>query len=327
MASGKWITDIAAETATIDAARRVLGLRLAALRDAVGEIFQDRDDAFEDVHQLRVAVRRASSAFDIFEPCLGKKAYRTAANRLKKLRRTAGQARDLDVFLLEYTRRLPDSQPDEARVLDLLCGYAIAERIPAQLGLQEACAGYPFDWERWMSETIGGLISPPREIGRMHALGQQYLSGLCDRVYGVADAATPSFEELHSVRIAAKRLRYSMEVFAGCFPSAFREELYPCVEELQEILGVVSDAHVELARAQRLLRGLTTLLPTRCGRWTEALERFAEELKRKRVQGCEQLETWKARAVHSGFQALFHSLLTSAPACDPVRCLPVAQAS
>ena len=35
----------------------------------------------------RVASRRASAALDIFEPCLGKKAFRSAAKRLRRLRR------------------------------------------------------------------------------------------------------------------------------------------------------------------------------------------------------------------------------------------------
>ena len=39
------------------------------------------------------------------------------------------------------------------------------------------------------------------------------------------------------MRILGKRLRYAMEMFADCFGPAFREELYPAVEQMQEILG------------------------------------------------------------------------------------------
>src|SRR5271166_2129584 len=44
-------------------------------------------------------------------------------------------------------------------------------------------------------------------------------------------------ENLHQVRIIGKRLRYAMEVFAGCFAPPFREKLYPAMEEMQTILG------------------------------------------------------------------------------------------
>jgi CHAD domain-containing protein len=326
----KWIKDITSATATIDAARRVLGLRLESLRDAVGAALQERDDSFENVHQLRVAARRASAALEIFEPCLRRKAYRTASKYVRRLRRAAGLARDLDVVLLNYTKRLEPAGPEEAAALDLLCGYAVAERIPAQDRLHDACAGYPFEFERWMSDTIAGLLSPPREIGRMEALGRAYLGKLCDRIHRAIDMSAPSYEELHSLRVVAKRLRYGMEVFAGCFPPPFREELYPRIAELQEVLGVVTDAHVGLARTERLMRGLTELLPSRSGRWNGALERLAEDLKRIRLQGCEELNVWKSRVNRMGFEALFNSMLEGMPEDGPDAAdapFPVAHAS
>ena len=46
---------------------------------------------------------------------------------------------------------------------------------------------------------------------------------------------------LHAFRIEGKQLRYAMEIFAGAFPPAFRGELYPLVEQLQERLGKIND--------------------------------------------------------------------------------------
>ena len=56
---------------------------------------------------------------------------------------------------------------------------------------------------------------------------------------------------LHSFRIAGKRLRYAMELFAAAFPPAFREELYPLVEELQEKLGEINDHASAAARLEQ----------------------------------------------------------------------------
>jgi CHAD domain-containing protein len=53
---------------------------------------------------------------------------------------------------------------------------------------------------------------------------------------------------LHALRIAAKRLRYAMELFAGCFAAEFRGGLYREVEAVQDELGHVNDL--------RTLRGM-----------------------------------------------------------------------
>ena len=50
-------------------------------------------------------------------------------------------------------------------------------------------------------------------------------------------------EELHNMRIAAKRLRYTMEIFAPCFDGAFAEAL-GTVEKIQERLGAIHDCDV-----------------------------------------------------------------------------------
>jgi CHAD domain-containing protein len=48
-------------------------------------------------------------------------------------------------------------------------------------------------------------------------------------------------DNLHRLRIAAKRLRYAMEVFAACYPREFQHERYVEVERLQEDLGDIND--------------------------------------------------------------------------------------
>jgi hypothetical protein len=49
--------------------------------------------------------------------------------------------------------------------------------------------------------------------------------------------------ELHDMRIAAKRLRYTLEIFKVCFPPEF-EELLEQARALQELLGEIHDADV-----------------------------------------------------------------------------------
>jgi len=48
--------------------------------------------------------------------------------------------------------------------------------------------------------------------------------------------------ELHNMRIAAKRLRYTMELFAVCFPSRDFDPLYEAVKSIQEQIGDIHEA-------------------------------------------------------------------------------------
>ena len=52
----------------------------------------------EHVHRLRVATRRASAALKLYRDCVGDKPARWMKKWLRKIRRAAGDARDLDVL-------------------------------------------------------------------------------------------------------------------------------------------------------------------------------------------------------------------------------------
>lgn len=51
-------------------------------------------------------------------------------------------------------------------------------------------------------------------------------------------------EELHNMRIAAKRLRYTLEIFAPCFTGKEFTKLYDQVKSVQEQIGDIHDRDV-----------------------------------------------------------------------------------
>lgn len=116
-------------------------------------------------------------------------------------------------------------------------------------------------------------------------------------VYGyetvVTDAARVT--ELHDMRIAVKRLRYLLEIFAP----AFTADLGPFVEEiraLQDLLGDIHDCDVQVPALEDHLRGLMdpgpdapdlrpgirSLIARRRGRRVECFDRFTAEWRRLR---------------------------------------------
>ncbi len=64
---------------------------------------------------------------------------------------------------------------------------------------------------------------------------------LVEDFFAAAAADFSDYAALHAFRIQGKQLRYAMEIFAGAFDRAFRSELYPLVEQLQEKLGAIND--------------------------------------------------------------------------------------
>jgi hypothetical protein len=80
------------------------------------------------------------------------------------------------------------------------------------------------------------------------------LDELCGFVPAVLDPA--SVRELHDMRIAAKRLRYALEVTADpCF-GPYARTAAKRAKELQDLLGEIHDCDVQLPRVEELVETL-----------------------------------------------------------------------
>src|SRR5262249_45015850 len=69
------------------------------------------------------------------------------------------------------------------------------------------------------------------------------LGDLLSKARAAAERDLADVNALHQLRLSSKRLRYAMEIFAGCFSPSFKHDLYSKVEELQQLLGEVNDSH------------------------------------------------------------------------------------
>ena len=310
MPGGKWITELKATTPVTDAARHVLTVRLEEVRDDLQRALQETDKDPEHVHQLRVGTRRARAALDIFACCLPPKVYKVARQHLRNIRRVAGEARDWDVFLATLTQWRRDQGKKLCPGLDCLVGYVVARREAAQVQLEEAGKDYPFAFHRFLAETVAAVGKPDDPcLSTLLDLALPQLTALLQQLDEAAGRDLEDYQQLHQVRILGKRLRYAMEVFADCFAPAFREQIYPAVEKMQEVLGNANDSIVACGRLEVLLKGLQTYVPGDLKRYRPGLEGLLHFHQTRLPQDRQLFQDWWTVWRQSGSEAAFFALL------------------
>jgi CHAD domain-containing protein len=309
---GKWISDLSAQTLPADAARRVLDVRLRAVREHLGHALRAAHEDPEHVHQLRVGTRRAVAALDIFAACLPEKIYARARKRMRRVRRAAGAARDWDVFLLEMQAVEKRQPPRQRAGLDFLTGYALGQREAAQGALLTAESDFPFAFERLVAVVLSAVRRPPAGASTLLGLARPALETRLQALALAASRDLDNYDNLHQVRIAGKRLRYAMEVFADCFPPPFRTVHYPAVEEMQEILGRANDSHVAGRRLRALAEHLQGVRPDAWKRYRKQVESLIQFHDQRLPEERQRFEEWWRRWERSGGEAAFAGLLKSA---------------
>jgi CHAD domain-containing protein len=311
MADGKWITGLTAGTPVADAARRVLAVRLEVVRDYLPLALHAAARDQEYVHQLRVGTRRAGAAVEIFGSCLPDRVYRTARRQLRSLRRAAGDARDWDVFIAGLAERQKERPEQERGAFDFLLGNALGQRMAAQTRLEAASPPSPFGLDRLIADVVAAVGPPSGGAagGRLIDLARPRLGMLVHELHQGATRDLDNYDHLHQVRIIGKRLRYAMEIFAECFDVLFREQLYPAVEEMQEILGHANDSHVACQRLFALRKHLQAFQPAAWKRFKPGVEGLLRYHQRRVPRQQKLFLKWWERWQKTGSEALLASLL------------------
>jgi CHAD domain-containing protein len=296
MAEGKWIEHLKADTPLPEAARKALLARMQAVRHWLPQALEEADPDHEHVHQLRVATRRADAALRIFEPCLPDKIARKTRTRLRRIRRAAGTARDLDVFALDLLERSKKSAQRDRPGVDFLLGHTVGQRTLAQQQLHQVGSQEGHDFDEFLRDLILAVRQPPdaADDATLVVLARPMLANLLTALRERASADLTEYANLHQVRIAGKRLRYAMEVFAPCFDPPFRQTSYPLVEHMQEILGDANDRHNGMQRIEAIRVFLRSVWPAAWKRLAPGIDATLQShRKRLPVERRRFLRWWK----------------------------------
>ncbi|MBL0921261.1 MAG: CHAD domain-containing protein [Phycisphaerales bacterium] len=317
-ATSKWVQGVTADAPLRDAAGAIVRARLDAVADRMGAARADPANA-DAVHQLRVATRRAGAALEALGEAFHPRALRKTRRRLKGVRRAAGAARDIDVhhaLLTRMRRKAPDEQKP---VIDLLIRSLETRRGPAAKDVAAATGDAEARRLRKARKALLSFDGVDEDERTMLDAARGSLTRLAQeaRAMGAGDLSDP--ERLHELRIAGKRLRYAMEVFACCFPAELRERLYPRLEEAQEALGAVNDCQQMAARLEMALSGLEN------GTWGDGhgppaaqvragLTALLAHFRRQRDDRAAGFAEWWGAFVHDGFFETLFETIGAAPA-------------
>ncbi len=230
----KWIDIASPGLPAAEVAAEVLRLRAQVVDALLPLAAHQADRDVEYVHQLRVGCRRASAALAAFRPLMNGRTKRLRG-WLKQIRRAAGPARDVDVLLERI-----DKEENHRAGHDYLVARLQHRRERAQAALI-AIEATAQDSE--LSKSVERCVTALRDHDEItiHDFARLAMRSAGKSMCQLADVSGANIDHLHELRIASKRLRYSIEVFHGVFPDELKNEVYPVVEKIQSRLGKIND--------------------------------------------------------------------------------------
>lgn len=239
----------------------------------------------EDLHKLRVAVRRSRAALREARALLGDEQGRTLRGELEWLGGRLGPARDLDVLIARLRREVAELDGPDAVPATKIVAQLEQEREAAQRELLET-----LESERYANvlALLGQVVDAPQV-----ATSDISLTDLTRREFRKlkrqVDALGPTASNgaLHRARIRAKRLRYAAELSSQLLGKR-GDGVVSAAKTFQDVVGAHQDAVVAeeyIRRAVRRSRGVAAGV---------AAGRLIERERARRVEARAGLpEAWK----------------------------------
>ncbi|MBN1333780.1 MAG: CHAD domain-containing protein [Synergistales bacterium] len=235
-----------------------------------------RDNSPEDpeyVHQMRIASRRLRSALPLFRDCFTHNALQRWSREIKRITRFLGKARDTDVqllFLEEKMKELPD--PAFLWGIQRLHLRLSQKRQTLQAEIVRGLDHFnKSDLAVDMLDTLRPLLgkaalekTPERSPSIYRVASEIGRTCMADVIsYDSLIRDPRNITELHELRKSNKRLRYTLEFFAGFFDN----KLEPFIEQVREIHSLLGEIHD-------------------CDVWKDLLPLFLEEEAERALEYC-----------------------------------------
>ncbi|NNE41207.1 MAG: CHAD domain-containing protein [Marinicaulis sp.] len=200
------------------------------------------------LYQLRVALRRFRAIERTYRPFLTGKKLRRLAKRARIVGKMLGPARDWDVFIDETIPEIT-AGGDAPESLSMLTAAAGGARAAAWADARDTLNTAEFhafliDLNEYAlapfkkKDLKGALSKPVRDFAPI-ALDRQRKRAV--KTVRRTDQSTT--DGRHRVRLALKKLRYSVQLFKSLYPKEIRSPYMTAMRETQDAYGELNDAH------------------------------------------------------------------------------------
>ncbi|MGB8961341.1 MAG: CHAD domain-containing protein [Pseudonocardiaceae bacterium] len=215
----------------------------------------------EELHQMRVAVRRMRATLKAARPLLDRIWVDDLYAELGWLGRALGPVRDADVLLDRLRGRAAAFDDTSRAAVESLIEALVADRATARAEMLAVLGSRRYTA---LLRRLANAVSRPLPSARGRVAARSLVELVRTEFGKLAKAVqtageNPSDEVLHALRIRGKRLRYTGELAASSGRKRVRRLMRTLVEStvaLQDVLGEHQDACVAQHQVMLLLDGL-----------------------------------------------------------------------
>jgi len=240
-------------------AARMISKHLKRVSREVNGAYEARDP--EHVHQARVASRRLRNSFWAFREALPPVERALWKKQIKNMADAMGRARDLDTQILFLEKFAKKVKKKEYRAsIDRLAAHLREKRKRAQPRVKKTLA------ELKRKKTLEKIAkkmdalskTPPSRSGKtdLYELAEKKIRKRLKKLLACEEHAghPERSRELHMMRIAAKKFRYTMENFQPLYGKKI-DPFIDAAHAVQDNLGRVHDLDVWIDHFRKLQGG------------------------------------------------------------------------
>ncbi|MCB0858402.1 MAG: CHAD domain-containing protein [Solirubrobacterales bacterium] len=217
-------------------------------------------------NELWLASRRLRAALEVFRPALGRAQYREGKTEARRISKAVGDRRDIDVAISSLELVSSETDPAEADGLNRAIANLRREQARANRALAQIVHGRRMQAFRVRIEEIADstietdIIDRADEYRPVEVLPPAVLRLINKRLTRLRSEATDSLEPegvqaQHRMRVAAERLRYSLELTGDALGSQ-AHTARRAARGLQEVLGEMRDCDLSVPPTRQAIAEL-----------------------------------------------------------------------
>jgi len=208
--------------------------------------FLEEPEEIENLHQLRVNIRKFRSLLSFTSPLLSKDDYKINQEKIQKVSQLFSYIRELDVLLVEWNTVVSKQvieipNPNTLSVILKETRDKERERLQNLLALKDdVLTTTLLNLRSWLSDVS---VAHEVESGKsLETYADQRIKKWQNGIRKeLMEIETFEFPRIHLLRIKSKKLRYIQEIFIKKNSPKRNSSYIAKVKDLQEILGIICD--------------------------------------------------------------------------------------